>query len=389
VESLFRVCGVNQRSFSQPSFSQGQEVTMTSKERMLLALNREVPDRVPATVHQWQDYHLKKYLAGMDALAAFRHFGLDAAIPAGASIPQEWPNWRTETRESRDAEGHRVLNISFITPEGTLTETDVIHETTGWCTEYPIKRPEDVDLLDKYQPVPKLDHAALAREYERVGDDGIVRGFVWGHHGGCWQHAAAIFGLEKLILATHHDPAWVHHFLRVLQKKKLQFIAESLPGAKFDLIETGGGQGSSTCISPKLFREFCLPYDREQHDAMRAVGQKSVYHTCGGMMPILELIADTHCDASETLTPPEMGGDARPAELKQRIGDKVCLIGGVNQFQVLDLGTREQVREHVRSLFRDFGPGGGYMMSPSDHFFETPVESLKAYAKAARECRYD
>jgi hypothetical protein len=51
---------------------------MTSKERMLRALRREVPDRVPATVHQWQAYHLNKYLGGIDPLAAFRRFGLDA-----------------------------------------------------------------------------------------------------------------------------------------------------------------------------------------------------------------------------------------------------------------------------------------------------------------------
>ena len=361
---------------------------MTSKERMLRALRREVPDRVPASVHQWQDYHLKKYLGGIDALAAFRRVGLDASITYCPTIAPQSPDWRCAVQESRDADGHRVQHVRYITPEGTLTTATVAHETTGWVTEYLVKRPEDVELLDKYEPLPRLDHAALAREYDRLGDDGILRGFIWGHHGGCWQHAAALYGLENLILATHRDPAWVHHFLRLLQKKKLRFIAESMPGAKYDLIETGGGQGSSTCISPKLFKEFCLPYDREQHDALHAVGLRSVYHTCGGMMPILELIVENRCDASETLTPPDMGGDARPAEMKARIGDKVCLIGGVNQFQVLDLGTKEDVRQEVFRLFREFGPGGGYIMSPSDHFFETPVENLQAYADAARECRY-
>ena len=39
-------------------------------------------------------------------------------------------------------------------------------------------------------------------------------------------------------------------------------------------------------ISPKLHREFCLPYDRAQHDALHAVGLPAVYHTCGGMMPL-------------------------------------------------------------------------------------------------------
>ena len=31
---------------------------MTSKERLMCALHREKPDRLPVTVHQWQGYHL-------------------------------------------------------------------------------------------------------------------------------------------------------------------------------------------------------------------------------------------------------------------------------------------------------------------------------------------
>jgi uroporphyrinogen-III decarboxylase len=83
-----------------------------------------------------------------------------------------------------------------------------------------------------------------------------------------------------------------------------------------------------------------------------------------------------------------VGGDARHAEIKRRIGDRVCLIGGLNQFQVLDCGTREAIRNEVFRLFAELGPEGGYIMCPSDHFFETPPENLAVYAEAARECRY-
>ena len=37
-------------------------------------------------------------------------------------------------------------------------------------------------------------------------------------------------------------------------------------------------------------------------------------------------------DAMETFTPPDMGGDVDLAEAKRRIGDKVCMIGGFDQF---------------------------------------------------------
>lgn len=362
--------------------------TMTSKERMLLALRREVPDRVPATVHQWQPAHLDRFLDGIDAREAFRRFRLDASITYCPLIECESPDWRVEEATSSGPEDRRIRNLAITTPGGTLTQTLVQHPTTTWTTDYLVKRPEDIELFERYMPVPRLDRAALAREYDRLGDDGIMRGSVWGNQGGCWQDACALYGLQNMILAAHHGSTWVHRFLRILQEKKLRFIDQSLSGARYDLIETGGGAGSSTCISPDLHRQFCVPYDREQHDAIHQIGFPVVYHTCGGMMPILEAIVENGCDASETLTPAGIGGDARHAEIKRRIGDRVCLIGGLDQFQILECGTPEQIRAEVFRLFQELGGGGGYIMSPSDHFFEAPPENLRVYAEAAWECVY-
>lgn len=61
---------------------------MTSKERMILALNKEKPDRLPVTVHQWQKYHLDTYMGGISALEAFEKTGMDAAIQYFMDIGQ-------------------------------------------------------------------------------------------------------------------------------------------------------------------------------------------------------------------------------------------------------------------------------------------------------------
>ena len=44
--------------------------------------------------------------------------------------------------------------------------------------------------------------------------------------------------------------------------------------------------------------------------ALHDIGIKTAYHTCGKMMAQLDLVKETGCDATETLTPPDMGGDA-------------------------------------------------------------------------------
>ncbi len=373
---------------------------MTSKERLLLALAREKPDRLPVTLHQWQQYHLDTYMGGCDPLEAFRRTGLDAAIQYFEAMGQFWipnaekfalntPQWRDEmTVVDADPE-NKIVHHRIVTPDGELTYKTGADRKTTWITEYLIKRREDVDLIERYMPVAALDKAAIAVEYDRIGDAGILRGFVWGDQAGCWQHACCLMDVQDLIIETYENPDWVHRLLRVLLDKKLRFIEESLAGAKFDLIETGGGASSDTVISPKLHREFCLPYDREMHQAVHAAGLKTTYHTCGGMMHILDQIVENETDASETLTPPGCGGNITdPAAVRRAFDGRVALIGGMDQFNILTTGTPDRIRAEVRRLFEGFGADGGYILSASDHFFETPPENLRVYADAARECGY-
>ena len=373
---------------------------MTSKERMMRALHREKPDRLPVTIHQWQQYHLDKYMGGMDALNAFKLCGLDAAIQYFEAMGQFWiPNaekyavqsaeWRDEMVVVDNHPDHKVIHHTVVTPGGTLTYKTEANRQTTWITEYLIKKPEDVELIERYMPVAKLNKAAIAREYDCIGDAGILRGFVWGDQAGCWQHACCLMPEQDMIMAALDTPDWVHRLLQALLKRKLRFIEESLDGAKFDIVETGGGAASDTLISPAMHREFCLPYDREIHRALHAVGQLSTYHTCGGMMNILDLIVENETDASETLAPPGVGGNITdPSKVRAVFGGRVAMIGGMDQFNILTAGTKEQIRNEVFRLFDGFGKNGGYICATSDHFFDTAIENLKAFAAAARECVY-
>jgi uroporphyrinogen-III decarboxylase len=93
-------------------------------------------------------------------------------------------------------------------------------------------------------------------------------------------------------------------------------------------------------------------------------------------------------DAMETFTPPDMGGDTRLAEAKQRIGDRVCMIGGFDQGHSFKDCTPEHTRAEVRRCFEEAGPNGGYILSPSDHFFDAEPDLVEAFADEARRCVY-
>jgi uroporphyrinogen-III decarboxylase len=204
---------------------------------------------------------------------------------------------------------------------------------------------------------------------------------------GCWQDAAVLFGIEELIIATYDDPDWVRAFLQVLLERKTIFT-RSLEGARYDLLEFGGGDASSTVISPQIFDRFVAPFDSQIISLAHDVGQRVVYHTCGGMMPLLERIAEMGPDAMETFTPAGMGGDTDLKEAKERIGARVCMIGGFDQFHFFSGCAPEETRKAVRQCFREAGEGGGFILSPSDHFFEADAELLEAFADEARKCVY-
>ena len=367
---------------------------MTSKERMMRALRREKPDRMPVTVHQWQDYHLREFMGGCDQLEAFVHSGFDASItPWPIMIDRKSSDWRV-TSEIMPPDERGAVETRYVieTPSGNLTYRRCSDKITTYFTEHLAKSLEDVEIFLRYWPGQTFDSAVVSSWYDRTGDKGIVRGFVsnWGQPG-TWQDFVELVGTQEAILYAMDEPDHVHALLDGLTRLKVTFVHEQLRGAKYDLIEHGGGAASSTVISPDMFDEFCVPYDKRVIDALHECNLPVVYHTCGGMVPLAGSIPMNGCDASETLSPPGVGGDIRLEDrnhLKEKLGSKVALIGGMDQFNILTQGKPERIRAEVHALFESFGRNGGYICSACDHFFDTPAENLKHFAEAARECVY-
>ncbi len=367
-------------------------MTWTSRRRLLTALDRGVPDRLPVTTHHLMPSFLRQ--AGLATeLEFFDRFGLDAirwTTPLRRPLEDGGPGWRLEQEEVADPD-YRSTRYRFVTPGGALTMLVQDDGRTTWVRERLLKEKRDLDLLTAITLEPTCDLAAVSSAAAEFGERGIVRGAVPGFpvygQPGCWQDAAVLFGIEPLILATFDDPGWVRSLLSFLQGPKLAFLG-SAHLAPFDLVELGGGDGSSTVISPAIFDRFVAPFDAPLIAAAHASGLRIVYHTCGGMMPLVERIADMGTDAMETFTPRSMGGDARMAEARRRVGGRVAMIGGFDQFNDFVGCPPGQTRQAVRRLFDEAGRDGGYILAPSDHFFEADDELVRAFAEEARLCAY-
>jgi uroporphyrinogen-III decarboxylase len=336
-------------------------------------------------------------MGGIDWYQAYERLGMDYAMyvsPDYTYAESDLAKWQTDRRDlGVDAQGAQCWAETITTPKGTLhhagawCDNDTI--ATAWTTEHLIKNEADFELWDRFSPIPiaaNFDKIQATRD--KLGDKGIVRSHPFSPgQGSPWQSFCTMVDTEPAIMMAMDEPEFVHHALESILKRTVR-VTELWQGTPADMVETGGGAGSNTVISPKMFAEFCLPYDQKQHAALRAVGVKIVYHLCGGVMHMLDMVAQNGAHGLETMTPRSMGGDCNLREASRRVGDRLFFIGGFDQNAGFENGTPEMARKLVFECFEATKDHAGYIIAPSDHFFHGAPENLHAFADAIRECWY-
>lgn len=367
---------------------------MTSRERMLTVLDNGRPDRLPCQVHNWMGYYLKTYLGEIDVWQAYEKFGMDFAIYTGPNYilsEKAQANWQGKRlADWTDPSGNTCWRDAIVTPKGELTSSWGLNEITCWNTEPLCKTERDFELWNEYFPDPiGADFTQMNQIRDRLGDRGIIRTipYCYGQLSP-WQCFCTMFDTEPAIMMALTQPDFTRHAMEAILKKILRGF-ELWDGNPADLVECGGGAGSNTVISPTLFREFCLPYDTVEHAAIHERGMKVVYHLCGGLMQMMEMVAESGADGLETMTPPEMGGDCDLAEASRRVGDKLFFIGGFDQNAGFEHGTPASARKLVRQCFEATKDHAGYIVCPSDHFFHGAPACIQAFVDEAKECVYD
>ncbi|HTY59301.1 MAG TPA: hypothetical protein VMF59_10800, partial [Bacteroidota bacterium] len=136
---------------------------MTPRDRLLTALHKGTPDRLPATVHQWQGFHLEEYMGGMTDIEACKAVGLDAQIQYFEEMAQFWlvdadftklntQTWRDIPVVLCNEPDRRIVHHTIATPGGDLAYKTAGDRKTTWITEYLVKKEDDLDIIRKYMP---------------------------------------------------------------------------------------------------------------------------------------------------------------------------------------------------------------------------------------------
>lgn len=136
-------------------------------------------------------------------------------------------------------------------------------------------------------------------------------------------------------------------------------------------------------MSLKLFREFITSYLKKIIDTVHHCGIPFIKHCDGNIWPILDDMVNTGIDALHPIEP-QAGMSLR--EVKEKYGNKICVMGNVDVTNVLPLGTVEDTVKDVKRCIEEAASGGGYILSSSNSIHNAvKIENFKAMIEATKK----
>jgi uroporphyrinogen decarboxylase len=132
------------------------------------------------------------------------------------------------------------------------------------------------------------------------------------------------------------------------------------------------------------YRRLFKPRHKQMMDLVKekSDGAKVLYHCCGAVRPLVEEFIDIGVDA---LNPIQVSSaDMDTAVLKAEFGDRICFWGAIDTGRVLPTGSVKDVQAEVQRRIRDLASGGGYVLAAVHNIQEdVPPENILAMVDAA------
>ena len=222
------------------------------------------------------------------------------------------------------------------------------------------------DFLDKPACRVVLDAISLLRRH--VGGRVAILGKVMGP----WTQSYHMAGTQNFLLAVGMgEKSKVTHMLRQLMPATIAFInAQFSAGADIVVL---ADHATGDLVGPYHYEEYLLPLHQE---ITARAGGPLILHVCGNCADRLELFARSGVDGYHF----EWQVDSR--EAVGRIGEKVSLVGNINNPQALLQGTPEDVYQQARYAIE----AGVQIIAPECAIpLTTPLENFRAIVEAARE----
>lgn len=331
---------------------------MTSRERVLAAIEFRGPDRVPFQHAVFPGAFWRHGQKLVDLLNArpddfgARHFSIPPEPQVEGDIEEYVDEWQSRWRRRK---GY----------------------SAGEVQEAPIKSWDD---LRHYQFPPIAEDSAFEDIARRLQSPDrhwftVSGGFI------LFERLQWLRTSEQLFADLAEEPEPLHELADRIVHWSIQHIHKWLK-AGADAIGFGDDWGAQDrlLISPRQWRSFFKPRYKRMFDVVKDAGKKVFFHTDGWTVDIWDDFIEIGVDV---LNPqhPLMPRDL----LREKLAGRVCVRSDLDRQYIIPFGTPEQVRQHVRETIELFGSFNGGLILHGEIGPEVPWENIVAMYTAFDE----
>ncbi|MEM0219892.1 MAG: uroporphyrinogen decarboxylase family protein [Thermoproteota archaeon] len=404
---------------------------MNPRERVLIALKHEEPDRVPIDLGSMPSTgimaiaysRLKKYLGINKGVIRVYDTGQQLAEPEKEILEYFNVDVITLTRTLEPCGPSKEKWKPWKLPDGTQCEVPEWFNPEpdgagGWVIKNDqgivvSKMPKDSLFFDSvYHPFEKVENLKEVENYEwdsfkinesyakylRKKAEYLYENTIYAIHffgfGSLHEWGQGLRGWSNWLM----DLTMKRRIANVLLEKMFEVLRHNLKIYVEELkdyvqiIGFGGedlGVQSGPQIPPKVYREMLKPYHSELFHYIKKHSKLFVFlHSCGSIYSLIPDLIDAGVDI---INPVQISAkNMEPSKLKAEFGKQLTFWGGGVDTQHTFYKKPEEVYEHVKNNILAFAPGGGYVFTQVHNIVANvpPENIVAAYRSAYENGRY-
>lgn len=348
---------------------------MNSRERVLKAVHRQLPDMVPT--YLWLTPALIERLRIERGIIDYEtYYQMDIRFTEFRA--------QAELLDFSPYVAHYHLGTTIDSWGCGTYPVGYYHFTKAQC---PLETATSVVDIRAYPfPEQQPDVTAIREQVKAIQADELLA--CSQYECGTFEQAHALMGMEPLLANMVSSPTMVKALFERISDVKARMAAAYVE-AGVDMLWIGDDIGMQTgpLMAPKMWRELLLPHLKKIIATARKVRPDIpiAYHSCGSVGFAVEGLIEAGVNVLQSVQPEAND----PAKLKREYGAYLAFWGGAGSQSTLSHGTPDVVRKEVQYLIETVGAGGGYICSPA-HFIEPecPLTNIDAFVEAVHDFGY-
>ncbi|OIN98329.1 hypothetical protein AUJ66_01140 [Candidatus Desantisbacteria bacterium CG1_02_38_46] len=342
---------------------------MTSRERIIRALNLEEVDKIP-----WIEL-------GFHGKIVSEIIGEEVILNSGFHFlgePEEYEKYIKQMIKLTKKIGLDALHLKCWAPTWTFIETSSSRDSIAFGTAGKIKNEKEFKNLEpefiKNCEVSRSRILQCAEVFDRVmKNEEIARGY---DIGGVFTESWESMGFENFCISMEENPELVKKVISLFGNFYNGIIEEVISKFKVDFVYSADDLAFKTSpfISLEKLREFIFPYFKETKKIIGDIPW--ILHCDGNILPIIEDLIEIGIKGFHPMEPQAIN----IFEVKKKYGDRICVIGNLD-VDLIERGDKEAARKEIKKLVENLGYKG-YIFSSGNSITEgAKLENILAIAE--------